>query len=241
MSLAKVKAQGVAPRDEPSNGVALDCPRDGCADASSERYRLVPTTVSKAIIKSHRAQTARHSRIRENCPASFSSFPSLALSSTCFTRTFLLFLLSSPYSFVDFLLFSLATRNDVFWQGVSRERATVHTSQATIFYVRFPSLPLPAAPFRSFLLLLFHFFPPLPSPPPPLVPALLRLVGYCRRCTRFFFFFFCSFSVTVTPASRYASSLNRPNERSGLFPSTTMSFLALWMLSERRKDAANAG
>lgn len=152
---------------------------------------------------------------------------------------------------VDFLLLS-STRNDVFWQGVSRARPTVHTSQATISYVRFPSLPLPAAPFRSFLLLLFHFSPAPPlspsAPPPPTpVPALLRLVGCrCHCCARFFFFFFfCSFSVTVTPASRYASSLNRPsertNERSGLFPSTTMSFVALWMLSERRKYAVNAG
>lgn len=108
-----------------------------------------------------------------------------------------------------------------------------------------PSLPSPAAPFRSFLLLLFHFFPAPSLPPshssPSPVPVLLRLVGCrCRRCSRFFFFFFCSFSVTVTPASRYASSLNRPNERSGLFPSTTISFVALWMLSVRRKDAANA-
>lgn len=105
--------------------------------------------------------------------------------------------------------------------------------------------------FASFLLLLFHFFPAssLPPPPPPVapssspsVPVLRRLVGRrCRRCACFFVFF-CSFSVTVTPASRYASSLNRPNERSGgLFPSTTTSFVALWMLSERRKDAANAG
>lgn len=69
------------------------------------------------------------------------------------------------------------------------------------------------APFPPFCAAPFSFLPcsissssfSYLSPPP--VPVLLRLVG-CRRRRRFFFFF-CSFSVTVTPASRYASSLNR--------------------------------
>lgn len=128
---------------------------------------------------------------------------------------------------VGFLLFSLRNA-DVFWQRF-RERPTVHTSQATLSYIRLPSLPLPAAPFRSFLPLLFSFlpcstsssfaFPSSFSSASSPVPASLHLVEcYCSSpllllwCSLLLLFFY-TLSVTVTPASRYASSLNRPSER----------------------------
>lgn len=121
-------------------------------------------------------------------------------------------------------------------------------------YIRFPCLPLPAAPFRSpFLLLLFHFYPVLPLPPSPAPPpaspssvpallqsswVLLRLLLLLRPLLLLFFY---PLSVTVTPASRYASSLNRPpertNERTQLFPFTGE---LCCIMEQTKKDATNA-
>lgn len=114
-------------------------------------------------------------------------------------------------------------------------------------YIRFPCLPLPAAPFRCpFLLLLFHFYPvlpllPSPAPPPASpssVPALLQSSWVLLRLLLrpLLLLFFYPLSVTVTPASRYASSLNRPPERTNertFYSLSRASFVALW--SKRKK------
>lgn len=116
---------------------------------------MLPTKVSTAVIKSHRAR--RNGEALSNQRELSSFFLSLSLSLVSLERSY--FFSSPPYIFVDFLLFSSVPYNDVLWQGVSRERPTVHTSQVTISYVRFPSLPFAGGPVSFLFATPFSFLP----------------------------------------------------------------------------------
>lgn len=147
------------------------------ASKRTSGYRLLPTIVSTAIIKSHRAQTARLSQIRELSSFFFFSSPSLSLSSTCFTRTY--FFSSSPYTSVDFLHITMSSGKGF------HERDQRYTSNDLLCTV--PFSPFTGGPVSFLFATPFSFLPcstssssscscSAPSSWVPLRPLLLLLL-----------------------------------------------------------------